>query len=432
MIKILIVDDNKDNRTTVRLFLEDYENLSAFEADNAEKAIEIAKVSKPDIIFMDIMMPGMNGIDATKEIRKFDKQSMIIAMSVLSDDEHKSQMLQAGAEDYITKPINEELFVKRMDNYFKLIEYKKAKEAMEKPVNLFSDSVYSGKLGFMIDSEASLAEFWEYYLIKNHNASEALCDAVRAIYNIGLYLLPDNPSFKIVAEEDDESLFFSVVELKGFNEAKVSEILYRESSKCDIAVSEQNEISVKLPNYKVEAAPKKETMKIDGEKERILRMSHSDKIGAKSYIAELGPDIIDKLEKLEINEDKLDEAVYEYETDGNYICIARISSEFEVYASVLDTLYEFKNIAYALATLSCFMNGLMPDQIDEKKSKKLGVLLRNMVSDLMSWRKTIFVDRDTGDIHYLDSSLMSSCIQIQLYVTGQESIMDDENDLELF
>ena len=429
MIKILIVDDNKDNRTTVRLFLEDYENLSAFEADNAEKAIEIAKVSKPDIIFMDIMMPGMNGIDATKEIRKFDKQSMIIAMSVLSDDEHKSQMLQAGAEDYITKPINEELFVKRMDNYFKLIEYKKAKEAMEKPVNLFSDSVYSGKLGFMIDSEASLAEFWEYYLIKNHNASEALCDAVRAIYNIGLYLLPDNPSFKIVAEEDDESLFFSVVELKGFNEAKVSEILYRESSKCDIAVSEQNEISVKLPNYKVEAAPKKETMKIDGEKERILRMSHSDKIGAKSYIAELGPDIIDKLEKLEINEDKLDEAVYEYETDGNYICIARISSEFEVYASVLDTLYEFKNIAYALATLSCFMNGLMPDQIDEKKSKKLGVLLRNMVSDLMSWRKTIFVDRDTGDIHYLDSSLLSSCMQIELIFKDVEP---EDDGLELF
>ena len=429
MIKILIVDDNKDNRTTVRLFLEDYENLSAFEADNAEKAIEIAKVSKPDIIFMDIMMPGMNGIDATKEIRKFDKQSMIIAMSVLSDDEHKSQMLQAGAEDYITKPINEELFVKRMDNYFKLIEYKKAKEAMEKPVNLFSDSVYSGKLGFMIDSEASLAEFWEYYLIKNHNASEALCDAVRAIYNIGLYLLPDNPSFKIVAEEDDESLFFSVVELKGFNEAKVSEILYRESSKCDIAVSEQNEISVKLPNYKVEAAPKKETMKIDGEKERILRMSHSDKIGAKSYIAELGPDIIDKLEKLEINEDKLDEAVYEYETDGNYICIARISSEFEVYASVLDTLYEFKNIAYALATLSCFMNGLVPDQIDEKKSKKLGVLLRNMVSDLMSWRKTIFVDRDTGDIHYLDSSLLSSCMQIELIFKDAEP---EDDGLELF
>jgi len=429
MIKILIVDDNKDNRTTVRLFLEDYENLSAFEADNAEKAIEIAKVSKPDIIFMDIMMPGMNGIDATKEIRKFDKQSMIIAMSVLSDDEHKSQMLQAGAEDYITKPINEELFVKQMENYFKLIEYKKAKEAMEKPVNLFSDSVYSRKLGFMIDSEASLAEFWEYYLIKNHNASEALCDAVRAIYNIGLYLLPDNPSFKIVAEEDDESLFFSVVELKGFNEAKVSEILYRESSKCDIAVSEQNEISVKLPNYKVEAAPKKETMKIDGEKERILRMSHSDKIGAKSYIAELGPDIIDKLEKLEINEDKLDEAVYEYETDGNYICIARISSEFEVYASVLDTLYEFKNIAYALATLSCFMNGLMPDQIDEKKSKKLGVLLRNMVSDLMSWRKTIFVDRDTGDIHYLDSSLLSSCMQIELIFKDVEP---EDDGLELF
>lgn len=430
MIKILIVDDNKDNRTTVRLFLEDYENISAFEADNAEKAIDIAKVSKPDIIFMDIMMPGMNGIDATKEIRKFDKQAMIIAMSVLSDDEHKSQMLQAGAEDYITKPINEELFIKRMDNYFKLIEYKKAKEATEKPVNLFSNNVYSRKLGFKIDSEASLAEFWEYYLIKNQNVNETLCDTVRAVYNIGLYLLAQNPSFKIVVEEDEDNLFFSFVELKTFDKPKVSEMLYRESVKCDMEVGGQEEISIKIPSYKaVDVAPKKEILKIDGEKERILRMSHADKIGAKTYIAELGPDIIDKLEKLEINEDKLDEAVYEYETDGAYGCLARISSEFEVYASVLDTLYEFKNIAYALATLSCFINGLQPDQIDEKKSKKLGVLLRNMMSDLMSWRKTIFVEKNTADIHYLDSSLLSSCMQVELIFKDAKP---EEDELELF
>lgn len=137
MIKVLTVDDNKDNRLALRLLLEEYDELSIFEAENGKKAVETVKVASPDIILMDIMMPVMDGIEATEEIRKIDKNVMIIAMSALSDDEHKIQMLKAGAEDYITKPINEELFKARMNNYISILEHRRARERERGAINLF-------------------------------------------------------------------------------------------------------------------------------------------------------------------------------------------------------------------------------------------------------------------------------------------------------
>ena len=53
MIKILTVDDNKDNRLALRLLLDEYEDVSIFEADNGKKAVESAKIATPDIVFMD-------------------------------------------------------------------------------------------------------------------------------------------------------------------------------------------------------------------------------------------------------------------------------------------------------------------------------------------------------------------------------------------
>lgn len=97
MIKVLVVDDNKDNRMTIKLLLEDFEEILLIEAEDGKKAVEITAPIMPDLIFMDIMMPVMDGVEATKEIRKFDKKVLIVALSALSDDNHQSKMLKAGA-----------------------------------------------------------------------------------------------------------------------------------------------------------------------------------------------------------------------------------------------------------------------------------------------------------------------------------------------
>jgi CheY-like chemotaxis protein len=429
MLKVLIVDDNKDNRLTLRLLLEEYDELSIFEADNGKKAIETIRVASPDIVFMDIMMPIVDGIEATTEVRKFDKQVMIIAVSVLSDDEHKTQMLKAGAEDYITKPINEDLFKARMQNYISLIEHRRTKERIDGAVNLFSKDIYSKKIAFTINDEAGLAEFWEYATQNSDN--DNICDTIRAMYNAGLELLKTNTEYTIVAEEGDESMFFSIVGLNLFNIQDIKEIFAKENSIVTI-VSKNDEISISLPKaLSLPQIVEKEKMTLNEGDSKILRMTHTDKISANNFAAELEPDIVDKLENLEANEETLDSLVYEFETQKKLDTLNKIASEIEIYAAAIDTLYEFKNLSYALSTLGSFIKTITSENAsDEKKNQKLGLILRSIFADLTNWRKTVFVEQSTEDIHYLDSSLLSSCLQVELIF--KDAQIEDEEELELF
>ena len=59
------------------------------------------------------------------------------------------------------------------------------------------------------------------------------------------------------------------------------------------------------------------------------------------------------------------------------------------------------------------------------------LLLTNMISDLSSWRKTIFIKQEANDIHYLDSSLLSSCLQIEM-IFNENDIDEEDDGLELF
>lgn len=429
MIKVLIVDDNKDNRLTLRLLLEEYEEVSIFEADNGRKAVETVKVAKPDMVFMDIMMPVMDGIEATKEIKDFDNSIMIIALSVLSDDEHKTQMLKTGAEDYITKPINEELFKARMNNYISILEHRRARERERGAVNLFSKDIYLKKTAFTIDDEGKLAEFWEQEMPLSIN--DNLCDTIRAVYNAGLHLLKTNTNFQIVIEENDDMVFFSIVGLKNFIVQDVRDIFSKENSVITLAIK-SDEISVSAPKVlSLTQVVEKEKMIIDEGDKKILRMTHTEKISAKTFAAELEPDIVDKLEKLEANEEILDGLVYEFEMQKEFETLSRIAAEIGAYAFEIDALYEFKNLSYALSGLGSFIKGIKQESMDERKTQKLGLILRNIFADLANWRKTVFIDQSTEDIHYLDSSLLSSCLQIELIFNEAETIAD-EDELELF
>lgn len=127
MIKILIVDDNQNNRMLIRALVEDYcedndKTVLISEATNGLEAALLAEDEKFELIFMDIMMPQMDGIEATQRIRSFDAKAMIVAVSAVDDGERQKQILSCGAEDYISKPINADIFSARLGNYFSLIE----------------------------------------------------------------------------------------------------------------------------------------------------------------------------------------------------------------------------------------------------------------------------------------------------------------------
>jgi len=162
-MKLLIVDDDHNNRMTLQLLLEDIDNIDISEAKDGKEAIELCKKDHYDMIFMDIMMPNIDGISATRIIKSFDKKVMILALSALDDEESKNSMLTCGAEDYITKPIEENLFYQRVKNYMQIVELRNKKPINVNAINLFTQEVYSRSLKFSINSLQSLAELWDYY-----------------------------------------------------------------------------------------------------------------------------------------------------------------------------------------------------------------------------------------------------------------------------
>jgi DNA-binding NarL/FixJ family response regulator len=103
-IKILIADDHALVREGIRALLNIHEDIEILdEASDGKEAVEKAVQLKPDIILMDIAMPGLGGLEATLEIRKSDPDIKILVLSQYDDKEYVSRLLKAGVSGYILK-----------------------------------------------------------------------------------------------------------------------------------------------------------------------------------------------------------------------------------------------------------------------------------------------------------------------------------------
>ncbi len=104
MIRVLLVDDHALVRTGFRLLLEQSDDIEVVaEAESGEQAYELYSDCQPDVVMIDISMPGIGGIEAIKKIISRDGNARILALSVHEDISHPRRVLQAGALGYLTK-----------------------------------------------------------------------------------------------------------------------------------------------------------------------------------------------------------------------------------------------------------------------------------------------------------------------------------------
>jgi two-component system cell cycle response regulator DivK len=104
---ILLVEDTEDNRFMMRRLLE-MSGYQVVEATNGEEAVRLAQTERPDAILMDLSLPVIDGLAATRAIRKLDGLGKvpIIAVSAHDTSDFQSDALAAGCNSYITKPID--------------------------------------------------------------------------------------------------------------------------------------------------------------------------------------------------------------------------------------------------------------------------------------------------------------------------------------
>jgi two-component system alkaline phosphatase synthesis response regulator PhoP len=116
MVTILVIDDEEDIRELLSYNLKK-EGYSVFMAENGEKGLHLMKEQKPDLILLDVMMPGMDGIEVCDAIRNSPgfQKTLICFLTARNEDYSQIAGLDAGADDYVAKPVKPKVLISRIN-----------------------------------------------------------------------------------------------------------------------------------------------------------------------------------------------------------------------------------------------------------------------------------------------------------------------------
>ena len=173
-ITILIADDHTLVRETWSFILNTDPRFSVIaESGSGEDAIEMAKKLRPNIVIMDINLPGMNGIEATQQIRKFSPGTKVLGVSLHTQPTYARKMIQKGAMGYVTKNSSREEMFKA------IMEIQAGKKYIcEEIKNILSEQVISGEDQNTGLNSLSQREIEIISYIKKGNSSKEIADAL--------------------------------------------------------------------------------------------------------------------------------------------------------------------------------------------------------------------------------------------------------------
>lgn len=118
-LSVLICDDSMFARKNLCMFLATLGVSGVYEAADGSQAVDQYKEKKPDLVFMDIVMPVVTGIDALKQIKETDPDAKVIMASSIGTQNYLKEAIRAGAADFLQKPIANDDVKRIIDNYMK-------------------------------------------------------------------------------------------------------------------------------------------------------------------------------------------------------------------------------------------------------------------------------------------------------------------------
>ncbi len=480
-LRLLIVDDIEDNRLVLNAICRKMEGFDLKEAVDGVDAITVCETWHPHIILMDVMMPNLDGFEASKVIKARFPETVIIVVTAVIDPQMEANLAAIGIAAYIHKPIDKELIRYKLQSFGAFLRSKDGvhtKLSAKEALNPFCPDVRHFKTIFDINDAEGMMDFgvWVLSRCEEHRSgtSSKVDPMIELFYELMRQGIREEEQVSIIIEESFEEIF---VTMKLANpivlKPKAQELADDLQSNCIIR---QNLACVRLHNKGaastvkplsrakviekisepkkeaallepltiaepiiavapvVEPAAEKEVRTIDEKEQGLLRQSFVEKTNAVDYVREIGGDVLDEIRDLEGLDEEWIEKLHILESEPSHENIRQFADGvLGVYVRAMNNLFEFTALAYALSSLGTFMKEHADDIIaDSSKLKMLVMLTEHLGSDLTSWREHIFSLQDAADIHYLDSSFFSSCMQIEQIVGNKEIETDDDNDMEFF
>lgn len=438
-MKILIVDDNANNRMLLSLLVQEYNasrqiiECEIDECANGLEALNKSQEIKYDLIFMDIMMPVMDGIEATTKIREHDKEVMIIAVSAVDDDKRQKEILRCGAEDYVSKPLDTELLYARLENYFSLLPKRHQIEKLgnEKSVNLYTKEVFHRQTIFYVENDEALSEFWEYYLLGDESTKvDGLSDVVRAVYALGDAVVKASQKPWIIVEADNDAIYFTLNKLDAIDESIVK-LIMQKNKEVKTFKSSREKISFRLEKIisiiAEEDRPSFETVKAA---ETMINVKDQDIQIAQTNIQEY--QVFNYMD----HDDLLD--MYEYLGDLSSLMLMLGSSrlnedDIQQIAGLLDVLGKRLRIytqsfpiGKSLLNLSSEIFSHMQRFMEIEKD--LSDISGAFVSDLQTWAKMTF-EEGAPSADFMNDTIVANT-QTIISMLKDDGLNDEESDLD--
>lgn len=442
-------------------------------ANNGQEGIELYKERKNeiDLVISDIRMPKKDGLEMVKEIRDIDSEVPVVMLTAFSEHEYFINSINLKVDKYLLKPIDKEMFLSTVYDISKKISDKKMLEQLlqEKQEAQLRQKEQETMQKITEAYSFPMAIFDSEKLLHSSNAFIKLFgeDKTASIKELSLDtegLFDDEKGFmRSFSDYDDKNYEFNKVhitqkvgkkifrvykkeiEYAGKNAQmyifvditfeeylRVKSRSYMESLERLVVkskVSKTKSVKEKEPQAKVLEEKPKETDKT----QTMLRKNHkSEELSATDFIAKINPIYVSDLQELDDLDQDLLDAIMSFE-DGSMEALAQVSSLFATYAENIYFLEDFTDLYTVINNLAKLLDELDFSTLAEEKHSTFMLYLQSIREDLAYWRKSIFIDQNAPNIHYLDSSLFSSCLQLEALLSSDESEAEDDlSDLEFF
>ncbi|MEA3374364.1 MAG: response regulator [Campylobacterota bacterium] len=453
MVNILVIENAEENRCALQEALEHFDNLKIVSVNSYEEAVELSKEHYFELVFFDVSCIDKVCFETIRTLKALNVEMIIIAFNSEHDPETEQTILSLGAKDYINKFIDVDLMAQRLENYLEIIQLKKQQLFNTEAVNLFNKNIFQRMTTFNLDSHTGIVEFWDYFMEDHIETYEYLKESIGILYAFSSWLFKSHHECQVIQELDHSALYLTMTPIDTLSD-KVIDDIFRKYDGNVAYLKQDNKLSLKLNKIGVEAAmetadeaeietvvetvspdisekPSEELLEIDDETQKILGKTHFNKISAAEFVEMTAISYMSKIDSLIEIEDQIDEALISFEDEPSTEKTHLISEAFMRYVEVIKLLVEFDHLVFAIMTLASAIDGITEEKLTPKEIKKFTTLALHLINDLSSWRDNIFIKQEANDIHYLDSSLLSSCLQIES-IFADKKIEEEEDDFELF
>jgi len=390
----------------------------------------------------------MDGKEAVRQIRKFDKSVPILALTALTDPKDVQEILDSGVSNYTSKPLDKKLFFAQIKAITQM--YLRSRSRYNKDaVNLVNKKIFRRKTVFLIDRLEDLFEFWEYILEYNIAKADHIEEVLQCMYRLEEHLVKSGVENEIVLEESLESYYFTIADI---NEASIdrylsycneAESIVEESGTVTFVVKKRAEEQETEPEEteqdERQPTPSASRREIDRLKQKLQEAKELEeayhtyeKISAETLAEELDPTTEDKIEDFQEEIELVREQIYaleDPEADNPKASLQRIADSFRKFNEVVDYLGIFSMINKAFADFIIYMEDVDTFKLsDIQKRILLATLIRGIIDDFERWIIALFVEKDAVDIHYMDRSFVDNTLQVNLLLLEDEKSDSIESD----